>query len=58
MKRATLLLSLLLLILFQNRISAQSCPYFLMQGFNYDFGKYGAGYNWANMAQAIIGQIL
>ena len=32
----------------QLSFAQNSCPSFLMQGFNYDFGKYGAGYNWAN----------
>jgi hypothetical protein len=25
-----------------------TCPSFMMQGFNYDFGKYAQGYNWAD----------
>ena len=48
MKRTTHLFLVFVLILLQSSLSAQSCPSFLMQGFNYDFGKYGAGYRWAD----------
>ncbi len=48
MKRATQLFLVFLWVLLYSSLFAQTCPSFLMQGFNYDFGKYGAGYRWAD----------
>lgn len=52
MKRNTLFFLFFFGFHIQSFFAQSSCPSFLMQGFNYDFGKYGNGYNWADTLNA------